>query len=133
MSKIDVSEWINRSLRHLKSAKITFREELFDDSVFHSHQAVEMILKASWLYFLKRTPPTGRRGHNLFILYPSSLKKHVKLSKVQIEFLIDLTPHYLNSRYPELLWVATKSYAGKSIKKSEELVECFVKKLSSKE
>lgn len=133
MSKIDVTKWINRSSEHLKLAKIAFKEGLFNDAVFHSHQAIEMVLKASWLYFLRRTPPSRGTGHDLFALYPRSLRKHIKLTKRQVEFLIDLTPHYLNSRYPELLWLATKSYAQKALKNAEKLVECFVKKLSSEQ
>jgi len=128
--KIDVSEWVARSLDHLKSAKVTYEKGLYDDSVFHSHQSVEMILKASWLKLLRRTPPTGRRGHMLHVLYTEALKKHVRLNEEQVEFLIDLTPHYLNSRYPELLWKATSTYAKNALKKAKEIVDCFVQKLS---
>jgi HEPN domain-containing protein len=128
--EIDVSEWVSRSFDHLKSAKVTYEEELYDDSVFHAHQSIEMILKASWLRLLRKTPPAGRRGHMLHVLYTKSLRKHVKLNEEQIEFLVNLTPHYLNSRYPELLWKATPTYAKKVLKKAEEIVQCFAQKLS---
>jgi len=130
MKKIDVSEWIERSLKHLDSAKATYEKGLYDDSVFHSHQSIEIILKASWLYFLRKMPPTGRRGHMLHALYSNALRKHVRLNKRHVEFLIELTPHYLNSRYPELLWKATSSYAKSVLKKAEEVVKCFLEKLS---
>lgn len=129
-SKIDVSEWIKRSLENLESAKATLERGLYNNSVFHSHQAIELILKAAWLRFLRRLPPTGRRGHMLHSLYTTSLRKYVKLTKKETEFLIELSPHYLNSRYPELLWEATSSYAKNTLEKAEVIVKCFVKKLS---
>lgn len=130
MKKIDVSEWVRRSLDHLEAARVTLEKGLCDNSVFHSHQAIELVIKAAWLQLLRKTPPTGRRGDMLHLLYTPSLKSHVKLTEEQTEFLIELSPHYLNSRYPELLWQATPSYARKTLRKAEVVVKCFAKKLS---
>ena len=41
-----VCEWLERALRDLKAAKILMKEELFNESAFHSQQAVEKALKA---------------------------------------------------------------------------------------
>lgn len=128
--KVDVSDWINKTKENLRMARTAFDEGLYNPSVFYCHQSVEMILKASWLAFLRRTPLTGRNGHNLFRLYPKNLQKRVKLTKRQIDFLIELTPHYLNTRYPELSFSSTRTYAKRCLRITEGIVKCFLEKLS---
>ena len=128
--KVDVSEWIQKSLRNLDAAKDLYEGGHYDFCVFHCHQSIELILKACWLYFLRRTFPSGRRGHDLPKLYVPSLHKFIKLSRKQVELLEDLTPRYYNTRYPELLGYVRKNYAKKCLKVTEEIVQCCVKKLS---
>lgn len=79
--------------------------------------------------FEKNTAYRKTRTHALCVIH-RIVKKYVRLSEEQVEFLFDLTPSFSYSKYPELLWKATSEYVKNALRKAEEIVECFVQKLS---
>lgn len=91
--KPEASEWLEMAEMDLRAAQILLEDGLYPASVFHSHQAVEKILKALWVEgHLEGTPP---RTHDLV-----ELAVEVMLDLPAWEgFLGELSEQAVASRY----------------------------------
>ncbi|MEM0504785.1 MAG: HEPN domain-containing protein [Sulfolobales archaeon] len=86
-------DWLRQSERNLASATANYREGIYEEVCFESHQASEKAVKALLNYLHKE-----RRGYSLLFL----------ISEVSVEVpeeikrcVLDLDKHYIPSRYPD--------------------------------
>jgi HEPN domain-containing protein len=87
-------DWLRQAERNLRSAHANFREGIYEEACFESHQAVEKALKALLNYMHRE-----RRGYSLVYL----------ASEVEVSIPGDirscfsfLDKHYILSRYPDV-------------------------------
>lgn len=64
-----------------------------DIAVYLAHQAVEILLKAAWLFRGRDEPP---RSHDVVLL-----STHLDAPEAVLNACRRLRPHYLASRYPD--------------------------------
>jgi HEPN domain-containing protein len=87
----EVREWVVKAESDLRIAEKEVKIEEFEDSVFHSQQAAEKILKALQIKKLRRFD----KVHDLEVL-----AKSVDAPKQIREYCIALSPFYTILRYP---------------------------------
>ncbi len=85
--------WWTQARRDLRTAKNCHASHDYYAAVFFCQQAVEKALKAVVLHRLRELPP---RTHNLLELGDS-----LKAPKRIRTFLMELTPEYVTTRYPD--------------------------------
>lgn len=129
----EVEWWIEDSKRSLLTAEKNFDLGFYEVTVFYCQQCLEKLLKGSTIHFLRRLP---KKTHRLLTLY-KPLKKHVQLTKSLEDFLIQITPYYFITRYPDTAMgppyeIITKSFAEKCIVKTRKILTCFLKNISKK-
>lgn len=78
----------------MASARLNYREGLYEEACFESHQAAEKAIK-SLLNYLHRE----RRGHSLLYLL-SDL--HIETPAEIKQCVLNLDKHYIPSRYPDV-------------------------------
>jgi HEPN domain-containing protein len=124
-----VKYWITISQYDLDTAKAMLETKRYLYVGFMCHQAVEKILKA---LYCREHNDDAPYTHNLtFLLENTSLFKEI--SQTQLEFITELKPMNIESRYPEykmemfrkLNLETTISYYDRS----KEIVEWVKKKL----
>ena len=87
-------EWLRRARGDLALARLPKLDDiLWEDLCFHIEQAVEKALKAAVIHILKELPP---RTHNL-----AELSDMVEAPRRIRTFLMELTPEYVTTRYPD--------------------------------
>ncbi|MEZ0290383.1 MAG: HEPN domain-containing protein [Sulfolobales archaeon] len=87
-------DWLRQSKRNLTSAIVNYRENLYEESCFESHQAAEKALKALLNYFHKE-----RRGYSLLFLLSEAFPEPLEDIK---QCVLYLDKHYTPSRYPDV-------------------------------
>jgi len=87
-------DWLRQSERNLISAYANYREGIYEESCFESHQAAEKAVKALLNYL-----HIERRGHSVLYL----------ISEAPIEVpddirrcVLELDKHYIPTRYPDI-------------------------------
>lgn len=88
----DASNWLKQAEIDLDTAKDNLKINRFFATAFFCQQAAEKALKAYALEKLRENVKT----HNLL-----SLAKNLKLPKEVVEAILDLTPDFVISRYPD--------------------------------
>ena len=88
------SDWIRQAKRNLTSAIINYRERLYEETCFESHQAGEKAVKGL-LSFLHKE----RRGHSITFMLPE-LGLEVPVEIKECALLLD--KHYIPTRYPDV-------------------------------
>ena len=109
------------------SAGISFDGEAYYVAVFLCHQAVEKGLKA---LFLKTNEGRMPRTHSLILL-----GQQVNVPKKYRVFLRELTPKYINTRYPDAAPdipsnLYNRASAKRWIEKSGEFLKWLEKKIN---
>lgn len=127
----EIEIWIEDANYDLETAKDLFEKKRYSYAVFLSRQSVEKILKANYLFVLKKPFP---KEHNLLIIAENSMKEIPKEIKDCIVFL---NPHYTITRYPDVsLGIPSKLYDedfGKiSIEKAEKVIKYIKKSMEGK-
>lgn len=123
--------WILDAERSFLTAENNFKLKFYEVAVFYCQQCLEKLLKGSTIHFLKRLP---KKTHRLMTLY-KPLRKHVQLDKDLEDFLVQITPYYFITRYPDTAMgppyeVITKSFAEDCISKTRRILSCFLKNIS---
>jgi|SRR3972149_6431971 len=85
--------WWVQARRDLRTARNSHRSRDFYAAVFFCQQAVEKSLKATVIESLRRLPP---RTHNL-----AELGTLLGVPRGIATFLMELTPEYITTRYPD--------------------------------
>jgi HEPN domain-containing protein len=93
--KPETMRWVDYAEADLQVASLALQSGYLRIAVFHSHEAVEKLLKAIWI---ERTGEEPERTHNLPYLAD---RLRLDLSTVQKEFLRKLYWQLIPSRYPE--------------------------------
>ncbi len=88
----DASNWLKQAEIDLATAKDNLKINRFFATAFFCQQAAEKALKAYALEHLRENIKT----HSLL-----ALAKNMKLPKELMEAMIDLTPDFIISRYPD--------------------------------
>ncbi|HQO39018.1 MAG TPA: HEPN domain-containing protein [Spirochaetota bacterium] len=89
--------WIDISAYDYETAKSMLEAGRYLYVGFMCHQAIEKILKAYWQKTREQVPP---RTHNLLYLVTETGLKSL-LSESQLDFIDELDPLNVASRYPE--------------------------------
>ena len=87
-------DWMRQAERNLKSAKVNYEVELYEEVCFEAHQAAEKALKALLNYLNK-----GRRGASVTFLVKES---GLQLDDDLLNCLKYLDKHYIPTRYPDV-------------------------------
>jgi len=85
-------DWLRQSERNLASALANYREGIYEEACFESHQAAEKAIKALLNYMHRE-----RIGHSL--LYLAS-EAQAEVPEDVRQCILYLDKHYIPSRYP---------------------------------
>jgi HEPN domain-containing protein len=103
------------------------KNEKYLKSLFFCQQAVEKLLKVTYIKHKKENPPYT---HDLVRLY--SLVKDL-ISEDYSKLLESLNPFYIKSRYPsykeDIFKIADKEFTKNIIQKTGEFIECMKTKM----
>jgi len=122
-----VKSFIEAARADLKSAEVNLREGIYNNSIYHSQQAVEKIVKALLLV------------HNIFkathIVSPE-LKKIEKKEEIKKEILNSvksLEEHWVTSRYPfrmgKEVWNPVRAFTEEDAKDALEKAKFVVREI----
>ncbi len=89
----EVRDWFEQAKHDLETARLLYKNKVYDSAAFYSFQSAEKALKAL-SYFFGYIP---MKTHNLLEL--ANMIKETDISI--IDELKTLTPHYTVSRYPD--------------------------------
>ena len=99
--------WWTQAKRDFKIAEHNHERRDYEASVFFCEQAAQKALKALLIHRTSEPPP---KIHNL-----AELGKMVGVDKKMLDFLVELTPHYMMTRYPDAAGVpTTEIYDGRT-------------------
>ena len=93
--KPETERWVRYAETDLAAAALALEHDLLRISLFHSHEAVEKVLKAIWAEARNEEP---EKTHNLPYI---ANELGIELSGQQQEFLRKLYWELIPSRYPE--------------------------------
>ncbi|MBS3056920.1 MAG: HEPN domain-containing protein [Candidatus Aenigmarchaeota archaeon] len=91
----EIEIWIRDAEDTLDAAIVMFKAEKYNYTVFLSHQVIEKVLKFG-IMAIKRQPPS--KEHNLVNLMN---QLNIKMDKQTENFIRELNPHYIVTRYPD--------------------------------
>ncbi len=118
----EIKLWWDQARADIETAEVNLREGRYYASVFFCHQAVEKALKAFFLKRSKNPQAPEMFSHSLIFL-----GKSAKVPEKFHSFLRDLTPEYVNTRYPsaaeeppETLY--DKTIASRTLGSSKEVI-----------
>lgn len=94
----ETDNWFEYARQDLQMAELAFREEIFNQSCFHSQQAVEKLLKG---YLLASNKPYPKI-HSLGDLLNLSTKVDKEFDNFK-EKCLKLDKYYIPMRYPDTL------------------------------
>lgn len=89
----EVKLWWKQAKRDFRIAEHNHERRDYEAAVFFCEQAAQKALKA---LIIHRTSKPAPRIHSL-----SELGKMVQCNARMLGFLVDLTPHYMMTRYPD--------------------------------
>ncbi len=99
--------WWAQARRDFRIAERNHANRDYEVSVFFCEQAAQKALKALLLQHTDRMPP---KIHNL-----AELGRLAGVGRPMRDFLADLTPHYMMTRYPDAAGVVTSElYDGRT-------------------
>jgi len=116
------NEWWEQAKRDLRAARSNLLVKEYNISSFQSQQAAEKALKALILKNNNRLP----KEHDLVLLANKS-----KLPENMIQLCKDLTPVYVETRYPDVNGFKqyTKEESEEDIKMAEEILRWVEKNI----
>ena len=124
-----VQYWLEIAEYDLKTTKVVLDGKRFLYVGFMCHQVIEKILKAYYTLKLEAIPPFI---HNLPELAKRS-ELYPKLSEVQKDFVDQLDPLNIESRYPtykkKLMQILTEKKCKQILKDTEDLFQWIKKRL----
>jgi len=122
----EVQQWRDQANADLESARFNQKGERWYLVVFLCQQAVEKALKA---YYLQEHKTGPGNMHSLIFL-----AKETKIPEKFFRFLRELTPQFVNTRYPDAAYgtpaeLYDKSIAGETLKKTEEVMRWLASRI----
>ncbi|MEM2398245.1 MAG: HEPN domain-containing protein [Ignisphaera sp.] len=114
-------DWLRQSERNMVSAVANYREGIYEEVCFESHQAAEKAIKALLNYLNKE-----RRGYSLLFLVSEA---SIEVPEEVRRCILDLDKHYIPSRYPDIfdegapLDYYTKEDAEKCLSCANKVIE----------
>ncbi len=122
--KEEVNRWWRQTLKDIDAAKSLYKIKLYDYSSFWCQQAAEKALKTLLL----------NRGHELIKTHDLVLlARKLDAPEDIIRICKELTPVYVETRYPDLVEEDFKKFTSKEteedIKKMEAIIEWVKKNL----
>ena len=121
----DVKELIASAENNLRAARNLCEHEIYSLACFHSHQAVELLLKAYLLQKAGKYPFT----HSIFNLLKLCDEEDNEF-KILLQLGVPgLESYYVRTRYPPLMKV-TEEEAEEAIKLAEKVREFVLRKLN---
>ena len=87
-------DWLRQSERNLSSAYTNYREGVYEEACFESHQAAEKAVRALLNYFHRE-----RRGHSLLYLISET---PIEMPEDVRRCVLELDKHYIPTRYPDV-------------------------------
>ena len=126
----EVENWWKQAKRDLQTANNSLNSGDYYASAFWSQQAVEKSLKAVFL-IVKNVHPSP--SHSLIYL-----ASEIDLDKKYFQFLRELTPAYINTRYPDIAdalpsEIYDEVKAADLFKKAKEILLWLEKKYQKKQ
>lgn len=122
-----VKSFVEAALADLKSAEAMLKEGIYNNSVYHSQQAAEKIIKALLLV------------HNIFkathIVSPElkKIEREEEIRKEIINAIKGLEEHWVTSRYPfrmgKEIWNPVKAFTEEDAKDALEKAKFVVKEI----
>lgn len=113
--------WLRKSERDMLAAEVNFKERLFEESAFFSHQAAEKALKALYIKKFKRL----WKVHDL-----RALAQRLRADNTILKACEELNPCYIETRYPVEVEY-TEDIAASAISNAKKVI-AWVKKLIKK-
>ncbi len=98
MLRPETKLWWTQAKRDFKIAEHNHERGDYEASVFFCEQAGQKALKPLLIHRTSKPPP---KIHNL-----AELGKMVDVDKKMLDFLVELTPHYMMTRYPDAAGVS---------------------------
>jgi len=131
----DVVWWLGSANDDYKSALRLYEVGMHANALNLLHTSIEKALKAAILQSGKRYP-RGAEGHKLNLLY-EMVKPKLRLPKRLQEAILDLTPLYLPTKYPDAAFgipskVYGREYSSKYVRKVGEIIKCVERKMPKK-
>ncbi len=87
-------DWLRQAERNYASAIAVYREGIYEEACFESHQAAEKAVKALLNYLHKE-----RRSHSILFL---ASEASIDVPNDVKRCILDLDKHYIPSRYPDV-------------------------------
>lgn len=116
----ELQDWFEQALAENKTAKHCLKSGDYYAAAFHAQQAMELGLKALYIYQHNEYPP---KIHNLL-----ELVTVVKLPKKFVSSAEELSPAYMLARYPDVAGgVPYKQYSEQKAQQLIRKMEDFVK------
>jgi HEPN domain-containing protein len=91
----EIQQWLLKSQRDLKAARVLFQSQLYDGAVYHCQQAAEKALKA----YLAYQEVILQKTHNLSVLLESCISFEAGFEVLR-NSADALTPYATEFRYP---------------------------------
>jgi len=111
VARRDVAWWLQSSKDDYRSAVHLYRAGLHANAINLLHTATEKALKAAILSIGKRYP-IGAEGHKLSVLY-DMIKPRMRLNRELKDVILQLTPLYLPTKYPNAAFGIPSRIYGK--------------------
>jgi HEPN domain-containing protein len=125
----EIQNWLDQSNDDFDGAQFNFHEGKYYIAAFLCQQSVEKALKALFLYERKGEVP---QSHSLIYL-----ASNTSTPKSFYSFLKELTPKFIDTRYPDASVdlpsrIYDKRNTGRLLKESKEVLKWIKKRLTAK-
>jgi HEPN domain-containing protein len=104
------TEWLRYAKSDLRNAEILLKNKSYRDCIWYCHQAIEKLLKA----IISHRGKEVRKVHDLVGLLEEA---GVASQKSITEFIEELNPYYIPTRYPEAGFRLKITYGKKNAAK----------------
>ncbi len=111
--ELDAKEWLKRVPRDIRAARELLAGALYEESAFHSQQAIEKALKAVYIGRFDEL----RKVHDLTLL-----GKRVSLPQELLVKCAKINSYYVETRYPGTGEVVSKEEAKDAISAAREVL-----------
>ncbi|MHA1269163.1 MAG: HEPN domain-containing protein [Candidatus Helarchaeota archaeon] len=119
MTREDIENWYKEGKNDFENAKKMSSIGIYNAATFYCEQAIQKLLKASWIQIKKMYPP---KTHNI-----ARLGNQLNAPQEIISLLKRIGPFYMISRYPDAVngipsEMIDKNIAEEIIRMTEEVI-----------
>jgi len=116
----EVIDWWKKGMKDFDSARVNFKEKLYDVAAFLCQQSIEKGLKALYLKKFKRLIKT----HDLYYL-----GKKLNLPKNLLGICEEISSFYVETRYPDTYAEFDEENVSPAIEKTEKVLKWIKNKI----